>query len=193
MMDKVRCSWCGSSDLYRKYHDEEWGVPSFDDQHLFEMLILEGNQAGLSWITILNKRENFREAFDGFDAEKMACYDQAKIDSLLQNKGIIRNKLKINAAINNARRYLEILDKGNSFSDYLWQFTDGKVITNKFRNWEEIPANTPESNAMSKKLKQDGFKFVGSTIMYAHMQATGMVNDHIVDCFRYEACKELVP
>jgi len=191
-MDKIRCDWCAGSDLYKQYHDEEWGVPSYDDQHLFEMLILEGNQAGLSWITVLKKRENYREAFDGFNAEKMARYDETKFNELIQNPGIIRNKLKVKAAISNAQIYLDIKEKGSSFSDYLWQFTDGHVITNKFKTMNDIPATSDVSDRMSKQMKKDGFKFVGSTIMYAHMQATGMVNDHIRSCFRYQACKDLV-
>ncbi len=179
------------STLYQEYHDKEWGVPSFDDQHLFEMLILEGNQAGLSWSTILNKREHFREAFDGFNAEKMAKYSEEKVQELLQNPGIIRNKLKVRAAITNAQIYLKIKDSGMSFSDYFWRFNDGKVTVNAFKTLKEVPATSPISDAMSKQMKKDGFKFVGSTIMYAHMQATGMVNDHIVDCFRYQECKEM--
>ncbi len=191
-MEKVRCGWCLSSELYMKYHDEEWGVPSYDDQHLFEMLILEGNQAGLSWITILNKRENFREAFDGFNAEKMARYDEKKVAELLNNAGIIRNKLKVRAAISNAQTYLKIVEGGMSFSDYFWRFNDFKVTVNSYKTLEEVPNTTDISDAMSKQMKKDGFKFVGSTVMYAHMQATGMVNDHLVDCFRYEECKALI-
>lgn len=190
-MDKNRCGWCSSTELYRKYHDEEWGVPSFDDDHLFEMLILEGNQAGLSWITVLNKRENYRKAFDGFDAEKMARYDEKKFQELINNAGIIRNKLKINAAIHNAKLYLDLKDKGISLSDYLWKFTEGKVIVNSFKDLSEVPATTAISDKMSKQMKKDGFKFVGSTVMYAHMQATGMVNDHITSCFRYQECLDL--
>lgn len=189
-MEKVKCDWCMGSELYQKYHDEEWGVPSYDDQHLFEMLILEGNQAGLSWSTILNKRENFREAFDGFNAEKMACYDEKKVAELLSNAGIIRNKLKVRAAITNAQTYLGIKESGRSFSDYFWSFNDGKVTVNSFKTMSDIPATTAVSDKMSKQMKKDGFKFVGSTIMYAHMQATGMVNDHIVSCFRYKECLE---
>ena len=187
-MDKIKCDWCLGSELYQKYHDEEWGLPSYDDQHLFEMLILEGNQAGLSWSTILNKRENFRQAFDGFNAEKMARYDEKKRAELLTNAGIIRNKLKVNAAIVNAQLYLDIKNSGHSFSDYLWKFNDGKVTVNNFKSMSDVPATSPVSDAMSKQMKKDGFKFVGSTIMYAHMQATGMVNDHIVSCFRYQEC-----
>lgn len=181
----VRCPWCGEDPLYVKYHDEEWGVPVHDDRTLFEFLILEGFQAGLSWRTILYKRENFRKAFDNFDAEKIARYKKRKINSLLNDAGIIRNKLKVAAAITNAKAYLKILDKHGSFDKYLWQFTDGRVIKNKRRFLKQIPAKTKESDMMSKTLLQDGFKFVGSTICYAHMQATGMVNDHLVSCFRY--------
>lgn len=190
-MELIKCDWCKGSDLYQKYHDEEWGVPSFNDEHLFEMLILEGNQAGLSWSTVLNKRENFREALDGFNAEKIARYDDKKRAELLNNAGIIRNKLKVNAAIVNAQTYLKIKETGISFSDYLWKFNEGRVTINSFKTMDDIPATTKVSDIMSKQMKKDGFKFVGSTIMYAHMQATGMVNDHIVSCFRYKPCKEL--
>ncbi len=190
-MELIKCDWCRGSDLYQKYHDEEWGVPSFNDEHLFEMLILEGNQAGLSWSTVLNKRENFRKALDGFNAEKIARYDDKKRAELLNNAGIIRNKLKVNAAIVNAQTYLKIKETGTSFSDYLWKFNEGRVTINNFKTMDDIPATTKVSDIMSKQMKKDGFKFVGSTIMYAHMQATGMVNDHIVSCFRYKPCKEL--
>lgn len=182
----IRCPWCGTDPLYMKYHDEEWGSPLHDDQQLFEFLVLEGFQAGLSWRTILYKRENFRKAFDNFDAEKIARYNQKKIDKLLSDAGIIRNKLKVAATITNAKSYLNILDKYNSFDEYLWQFTDGRVLKNKWEALKQIPAKTKESDAMSKKLIEDGFKFVGSTICYAHMQATGMVNDHLTDCHRYK-------
>lgn len=182
----IRCAWCGTDPLYMKYHDEEWGTPLHDDQKLFEFLILEGFQAGLSWRTILYKRDNFRKAFDNFDPEKIVRYDQKKIDKLLNDAGIIRNKLKINAAITNAKAYFNILDKYNSFDEYLWQFTDGRVKKNEWVTMKQIPPKTKESDAMSKHLIKDGFKFVGSTICYAHMQATGMVNDHIVSCHRYK-------
>jgi DNA-3-methyladenine glycosylase I len=172
--------------LYVKYHDKEWGVPIHNDKKLFEFLILEGFQAGLSWRTILYKRENFRKAFDDFDAEKIARYNQKKVDKLLADAGIIRNRLKIAATITNARAYLKILETHGSFAEYLWQFTDGKVKKNKWKSLKEIPPKTKESDLMSKQLLQDGFKFVGSTICYSHMQATGMVNDHLVSCFRYE-------
>ncbi|MCC6866392.1 MAG: DNA-3-methyladenine glycosylase I [Ignavibacteria bacterium] len=185
----IRCPWCGTDELYVKYHDEEWGVPLHDDIKLFEFLILEGFQAGLSWRTILYKRENFRKAFDNFNPDKIARYNKNKIEKLLNNAGIIRNKLKINAAITNARAYLNILQKTGSFNNYLWQFTDGRVKRNKWKTLKEIPARTKESDTMSKQLIKDGFKFTGSTICYAHMQATGMVNDHLVDCHRYKKVK----
>lgn len=186
----TRCAWCESSDLYKAYHDEEWGLPCHDDDQLFEMLMLECNQAGLSWITILNKRENFRAAFDGFDAEKIALYDDRKVESLLQDAGIIRNRLKVKAAITNAQLFLDIKSKGVSFNDYLWKFVDGQPIVNNFPSLHEVPATTDISDTMSKQMKKDGFKFVGSTVIYAHMQATGMVNDHIVSCFRHRECIE---
>ena len=182
-----RCGWVPEDkEIYVKYHDEEWGVPLHDDQKLFEFLILEGFQAGLSWLTILNKRENFRKAFDNFDAQKIARYNQDKISELMNNAGIIRNKLKINAAVTNAKAYLDIVEKHGSFDSYIWQFTDGKPIINKFKSWKDIPASTELSDNMSKELNKWGFKFRGTTICYAFMQAVGMVNDHEVDCFRYE-------
>jgi DNA-3-methyladenine glycosylase I len=181
----VRCPWCGDDLLYIRYHDEEWGVPVHNDRKLFEFLILEGFQAGLSWKTILYKRENFRKAFDNFNAEKIARYDKRKFRSLLNDKGIIRNKLKVAAAVTNAKSFLNIVDMYGSFDKYIWQFTDGEVIKNKWKTLKQIPAKTKVSDLMSKKLIEDGFKFVGSTICYAHMQATGMVNDHLVSCFRY--------
>lgn len=184
-----RCPWCGTDPLYMKYHDEEWGVPVHDDDKLFEFIVLEGFQAGLSWRTILYKRENFRKAFDNFNAEKIARYNDKKVQKLLNDSGIIRNKLKIAATITNAKAFLNIQDKNGSFNDYLWQFTGGKVKKNAWKTLKEIPARTPEADAMSKQLIKDGFKFVGSTICYAHMQATGMVNDHLVDCHRYKKVK----
>lgn len=168
-----------------KYHDQEWGVPETDDRKLFEFLILEGAQAGLSWNTVLNKRENYRKAFDQFDPEKVARYKSKKIKTLLANAGIIRNRLKIAASVNNAQRFLEVREEFGSFAKYMWQFVDGKPVINKFRHISELPATTKASDAMSKDLKQRGFKFVGPTICYAHMQAVGMVNDHLVDCYRY--------
>lgn len=177
-----RCDWCGTDPLYIKYHDEEWGRPVFDDKTLFEFLILEGFQAGLSWITILRKRENFRKAFDNFDYTKIANYSDQKHQQLLLDEGIIRNKLKVKAATTNARAFLEVQKEFGSFSRYIWGFVDGKPIINNFTSMEEIPASTPLSDKISKDLKKRGFKFVGSTIVYAHMQATGMVNDHITNC-----------
>lgn len=184
-MSKKRCAWCIGEALYETYHDEEWGKPVFDDNKLFEFLILETFQAGLSWITVLRKRENFRNAFDGFDYKKVANYDQKKIDSLLQDAGIIRNKLKIHATVSNAKAFMKVRDEFGSFSDYIWDFVDGKPIKNKFKSIRELPANTPLSDTISKDLKSRGFKFVGTTVVYAHMQATGMVNDHETSCFRY--------
>ena len=185
-MSVTRCAWAGSDPLYCAYHDEEWGVPLHDDRALFEFLILEGAQAGLSWITILKKRENYRTAFDGFDPERVARYGADKIESLLQNPGIVRNRLKVEAAVNNAQKFLEVQDKFGSFDAFIWQFVGGKPKQNRWRGVAELPVGTAESDAMSKELKRRGFKFVGSTICYAHMQATGMVNDHVVDCFRHK-------
>jgi DNA-3-methyladenine glycosylase I len=184
-MNKIRCSWCGEDPLYTKYHDQEWGTPVYDDAKLFEFLILETFQAGLSWITILRKRENFREAFDNFDYQKIAKYDDEKFVELLQNVGIIRNKLKIKATISNAVAFMEIQKEFGTFSKYIWGFVNNKPIVNHWNTLEEIPANTELSDKLSADLKKRGFKFVGSTVIYAHMQATGMVNDHIVDCFRF--------
>lgn len=184
-MKKNRCAWCGNDPLYVEYHDTEWGVPIFDDDKLFEFLILETFQAGLSWITVLRKRENFRRAFDHFDYKKIARYDEKKFDSLLQDEGIIRNKLKIKATITNARAFMEVQKEFGSFSKYIWQFIDGKPIKNKYNKMSELPANTILSDTISADLKKRGFKFVGSTVVYAHMQATGMVNDHLTSCFRY--------
>lgn len=178
----TRCGWCVGDPLYEKYHDEEWGKPVYDDDTLFEFLLLETFQAGLSWITILRKRENFRKAFDGFDYKKIANYNQDKIDALLQDASIIRNKLKVNAAVTNAQAYIKVQEEFGSFSKYFWAFTDGKPIDNKFKTLGDVPATTPLSDAISKDMKKRGFKFVGSTVLYAHMQATGMVNDHILDC-----------
>jgi DNA-3-methyladenine glycosylase I len=184
-MSRKRCAWAGNDDLYQKYHDTEWGVPLHDDQRLFEFLILEGAQAGLSWITILRKRDNYRAAFDNFDANRIAAYDSNKIESLLQDAGIVRNRLKIQAAIINAQKFLDVQDEFGSFDRFIWQFVDGKTIQNSRRSLADIPSSTAESDAMSKELKRRGFKFVGTTICYAHMQATGMVNDHTTDCFRH--------
>ncbi len=183
--EKVRCSWCGNDPLYVKYHDEEWGVPVRDDKTLFEFLLLETFQAGLSWITILRKRENFRKAFDDFNYKKIADYTQSKIDSLLQNEGIIRNKLKVQSAVTNAKNFIEIQKEFGSFSNYIWGFVDGEPIKNSFNSHQEIPANTKLSDKISEDLKKRGFKFVGTTVIYAHLQATGMVNDHVTGCFRH--------
>jgi len=180
---KTRCGWSTNDPLYIKYHDEEWGVPVHDDRKLFEMLILEGAQAGLSWITILRKRENYRKAFNNFDAKKIAKHDSKKVRQLLQNEGIIRNRLKIAATIQNAKCFLDVQKEFGSFDKYIWQFVNGKPIINKRKSLKEIPAMTKESDVMSKDLKKRGFKFVGSTICYAFMQAVGMVNDHTMDCF----------
>lgn len=184
-MEKYRCDWCKGDALYERYHDTEWGVPLKNDAGLFEFLVLETFQAGLSWITILRKRENFRLAFDQFDYKKIATYKQDKIDSLLQDAGIIRNKLKVHATITNAQAFIKIQEEFGSFSDYIWGFVDGKPIKNKVVNYKEVPPTTTLSDAISKDLKKRGFKFVGSTVIYATMQAIGMVNDHEEDCFRY--------
>jgi DNA-3-methyladenine glycosylase I len=180
-----RCNWCGTDPLYVAYHDEEWGVPEYDAQALFEKLLLDGFQAGLSWITILRKRDNFRRAFDGFDAAKMARYTPAKCAALMQDAGIVRNRLKIEASVSNAQAYLAIPD----FSAYLWNFVDGRPVQNRIRSMSEIPAKTPLAEKISKDLKRRGFRFVGPTIVYAFMQACGLVNDHLVDCHRHEAVK----
>lgn len=182
--DKIRCGWCHSSDLYMKYHDEEWGVPVYDDTILFEFLLLETFQAGLSWITILNKRENFKAAFDHFDYKKIAQYSDYKIQDLLQDAGIIRNKLKVYSAVTNAQNFITIQEEFGSFSQYIWAFVNHTPINNSLRNLKEVPATSPLSDAISKDLKKRGFKFVGSTVMYAFMQATGMVNDHVENCWK---------
>ena len=182
-----RCAWVPTGDpLYVAYHDLEWGVPIHDDQKLFEFLILEGFQAGLSWRTILYKRDNFRQAFDDFDPSKIAAYGDEKIAELLSNPGIVRNKAKVQASITNARAFLSVKEEFGNFDAYIWQFTGGNTLKNAWTNMGELPAHTPESNAMSKDLLKRGFRFVGSTICYAHMQATGTVNDHTIDCFRYD-------
>jgi DNA-3-methyladenine glycosylase I len=181
----TRCAWAGSEPLYVAYHDQEWGVPVHDDRLLFEFLILEGAQAGLSWATILKKRENYRKAFDQFDPIRVAQYDQLEVDRLLADPGIVRNRLKIAAAIQNARRFVEVQQEFGSFDAYIWQFVGGLPKKNAWRTLAEIPAKTPESDAMSQDLMRRGFKFVGSTICYAFMQAVGMINDHVIDCFRY--------
>lgn len=187
MKAKQVCGWAQSHELNRVYHDAEWGVPLHDDRKLFEFLILEGAQAGLSWLTILKKRENYRRAFDGFDAEKISRYGEKKIAALLADEGIVRNRLKVRAAVTNAKAFLAVQEEFGTFDKYVWQFVGGKPIVNRRKTMSEIPAKTRESDAMSKDLLKRGFKFVGSTICYAHMQATGMVNDHQTDCFRYKS------
>lgn len=179
-----RCEWVGKDSIYVDYHDNEWGVPVRDDRKLFEMLLLEGAQAGLSWITILKKRENYRRLFDRFDPHKIARYDQSKLDALRQNPGIVRNRLKVQAAVQNALAYLELMEAGESFSEFMWQFVGGEPVVNAWDSLQQVPATTDASDAMSKALKRHGFKFVGSTICYAFMQAVGMVNDHAHGCFR---------
>jgi DNA-3-methyladenine glycosylase I len=186
-----RCGWCGDDPLYVAYHDMEWGVPVRDDQTLFEFLILEGAQAGLSWITILRKRENYRELFDNFDAGKIARYSDRKLEKLLLNPRIIRNRLKVYGARKNARVFLDVQKERGSFSAYIWDFVDSQPVQNHWRSLRDVPATTTVSDSISKDMKKRGFTFVGSTIMYAHMQATGMVNDHTLDCFRHSECQQL--
>lgn len=186
MEEIKRCGWCVGDLLYEKYHDTEWGVPLYDDEGIFEFLILETFQAGLSWITILRKRENFRDALDNFDYKKIADYPEDKIEELLQNPGIIRNKLKVRATVSNAKAFMKVQDEFGSFSKYIWGFVNGTPVKNRVENYKMAPPTTSLSDALSKDLKKRGFKFVGSTVIYAHMQATGMVNDHEVSCFRYE-------
>ncbi|MFO7602264.1 MAG: DNA-3-methyladenine glycosylase I [Gammaproteobacteria bacterium] len=185
MKQQQRCSWCGDDPTYMRYHDTEWGVPLYDDRRLFEMLILEGAQAGLSWITVLRKRPHYRKVFDRFSPSKIAAYDTRKINSLLNDPGIIRNRLKVEGTVRNARAYLELKAQQGTFADFLWQFVDGRPQQNQWPSLQHIPAQTPASVAMSKALKRRGFTFVGPTICYAFMQATGMVNDHTLDCFRH--------
>jgi len=187
----TRCGWVTDNPLYLEYHDHEWGVPLHDDRALFELLVLEGAQAGLSWLTILQKREGYRRAFRGFDPEKVARYGDAEVAELLEDRGIVRNRLKITAAITNAQRVLEVGEAYGSLDAYLWGFVSGRPVVNAWRTLEEVPARTPQSDALSRDLKKRGFKFVGSTTLYAFMQATGMVNDHLVRCFRYEPLKVL--
>jgi len=187
-----RCDWAGtSSDVYIRYHDDEWGVPVWDDARQFEFLVLESAQAGLSWSTILNKRDGYRRAFAEFDAAKVARFSDKRVEKMLQDPGIVRNRLKVNAAINNARRFLEVQEEFDGFCNYIWQFVEGEPMQNRFRAQSDVPATSPQSDALSNDLKQRGFKFVGSTIIYAHMQATGMVNDHLVGCFRHRECRAL--
>ena len=185
MPEKKRCRWCGDDPLYRAYHDREWGAPLHDDRRLFELLCLEGAQAGLSWITILKKRDNYRKAFDYFDAVKMARYGPQKIAALLDNPGIVRNRLKVNGFVKNARAYLNLLDSGITFDRYLWDYVDGKPLQNAWASPEQVPATTPLSAQLGRDLKKKGFTFVGSTICYAYLQAAGLVNDHTTDCYRH--------
>ncbi|MCE1185381.1 MAG: DNA-3-methyladenine glycosylase I [Rhodocyclales bacterium] len=187
----IRCGWCSADPLYQAYHDTEWGVPLRDDRALFELLNLEGAQAGLSWITVLRKREGYREAFEGFDPARIVCYTEADQARLLQNPGIVRNRLKVAATISNARAFLALQEAEGSFADWLWRFVDGQPILHTWDTLAQVPARTPESDALSKALQQRGFKFVGSTICYAFMQAAGMVNDHTTDCFRHGAVAAL--
>jgi DNA-3-methyladenine glycosylase I len=186
--EKQRCWWPGTDALYIDYHDREWGVPVHDDRRLFEFIVLEGAQAGLSWITILRKREAYRAAFDAFDPEKVARYDARRVERLLKNEGIVRNRLKVESAVKNARAFLEVQEEFGSFAKYQWAFVDGRPVVNRFEDKKQIPPRTPLSDAISKDLKRHGFSFVGSTIVYAHMQAVGMVNDHVVSCFRHVEC-----
>lgn len=183
-MEKIiRCDWCGNDELYQKYHDEEWGKPVYDDDDIFEFLVLESFQAGLSWITILRKRENFRKAFDNFDYKIIAKYSDKKVETLMQDVGIIRNRLKILATINNAQKFMEVQKEFGDFSTYIWSFVGNQPIINSPKTLKEVPATTEISDILAKDLKKRGFKFMGSTVVYAHMQATGMVNDHVIDCF----------
>ena len=192
-MQKHRCQWCGEDPLYVSYHDEEWGLPTYDDATLFEFLILEGAQAGLAWITVLRKREGYRALFDQFDPNKVAHFSDAKLAALRLDERIIRNRLKINSARQNARAFLSVQAEWGSFSQYLWHFVDGKPVINQVRSLADVPAKTPLSDQISKDLKARGFNFVGSTIVYAYLQAMGVVNDHMVDCFRYQECRQLSP
>lgn len=187
----MRCPWCGEDPLYTAYHDREWGVPSHDDAHLFEMLVLEAQQAGLSWLTILKKRENFRSALDGFDPERIARYTPARIEKLMGNAGIIRNRLKLNAVVKNARAFLVVQKEFGSFARYIWTFVNGQPLQNNYRHMSEIPATSPESEIMSQALKQRGFTFVGATICYAYMQSVGMVNDHLHECHRHATIRAI--
>lgn len=191
MAELIRCKWAGSDPVYVKYHDTEWGVPVHDDRVLFEFLILEGAQAGLSWITILKRREGYRRAFAGFDPEKVARFDKRKIESLLKDEGIIRNRAKVEAAVKNARAFLKVQEEFGSFDVYQWRFVDGKPLRNMWTEQKQVPPTSPISDAWSKDMKKRGFSFVGSTILYAHMQAVGMVNDHLVTCFRHKQVAKL--
>ena len=190
MVEKKRCDWSGSDPIYVEYHDHEWGVPVRDDRKQFEFLVLESAQAGLSWLTILKRREGYRRLYEGFDPEKVVRFDESRIQTMLKDTGIIRNRKKIESSINNARRFLEVREQYGSFCNYFWGFTDGKQVANHYKSMNEIPATTSLSDTITKDMKQRGFQFLGSTILYAHMQATGLVNDHIVDCFRHKECME---
>jgi DNA-3-methyladenine glycosylase I len=190
-MKRERCGWCGTDPLYVAYHDLEWGVPMHDDRALFEFLVLEGAQAGLSWITILRKREHYRAAFDGFDPTRVAKYGEERISELLADPGIVRNRQKVRSAVSNARAFLEVQKEFGTFSDYIWSFTAGRPIQNSWRTMDQIPSTTPLADTISRDLKSRGFRFVGPTIVYAHMQATGMVNDHLVTCFRHSEVAEM--
>ncbi len=190
MEDKIRCAWSGSDPIYVDYHDQEWGVPDRDDRKQFEFLVLESAQAGLSWLTILKRRAGYQRLYAGFDAKQVARFNETSIRTMLQDPGIIRNRKKIESSINNARLFLEISEKHGSFSNYLWGFVDGKQVVNHFKSQSDMPANTPLSDTISKDLKQKGFKFLGSTIIYSHLQATGLVNDHLESCFRHKECIE---
>ena len=185
-----RCQWCLSEEIFMEYHDTEWGVPVYDDQKQFEFLVLESAQAGLSWLTILKRREGYRRLYDGFDAKLVAEYGEERIQKMLLDPGIIRNRKKIESSVNNAQKFLEIQAQHGSFCSYIWGFVDGKQVVNHFQDLSQIPATTPLSDTISKDLKQKGFKFLGSTIIYAHLQATGLVNDHLLDCFRHAECKK---
>ena len=187
--EKCRCSWCIGKPAYEKYHDEEWGVPVWDDQKQFEFLVLESAQAGLSWWTVLQKRENYRKHFAQFDPEKVAKYTEKHVGKMLLDAGLIRNRAKIESAIHNAKLFLELQSKHGTFCNYIWDFTDGKPIVNKWKEMKQVPATTDLSDKLSKDMKQKGFKFMGSTVLYAHMQATGIINDHIIDCFRHKECQ----
>ncbi|HEY3486434.1 MAG TPA: DNA-3-methyladenine glycosylase I [Gammaproteobacteria bacterium] len=191
MSDKERCPWPGTNPIYIDYHDSEWGVPVYDERLLFEFLILEGAQAGLSWITILQRREGYREAFDNFAVERVARFNKRKIEALMKNTGIIRNRMKIESAIKNARAFIAVQDEFGGFADYQWHFVGGKPLQNRWQGMKQVPAKTAVSDALSKDLKKRGFSFVGSTIMYAHMQAVGMVNDHLISCFRHKEIARL--
>lgn len=189
--DPIRCDWCGSDPLYQHYHDSEWGVPVTDEQRQFEFLILESAQAGLSWITILRKRENYRAAFAGFDPQKVARFSAKKVEALMNNAGIVRNRLKIDSAINNAQRFLEAQAEFGSFNRYLWNFVDGRPLQNQWQSLQQVPASTPLSDTISKDMKKRGFRFFGSTICYSHLQATGLINDHLLGCHRHRSCQQL--